>query len=523
MTQDPAFDFGYSQELLESILNVGSDYICVKDREGRFVYLNALDASLYEATPQEVIGNTTEPWVGREQFLEWYRSDLAVMDSGQKEHRPVYSRTGKDGVTHWLDTVKVPFKESPGGRDLLLIIHRDVTSLKKAEDERAMLLQQVAASQKMETIGLLAASVAHDFNNMLTVILASSRLLTEDAGLHADANFLSQSITKAAERAAEVVTRLLVLARKDPVVRSDFDLNRRLVEIKQLLVSVLGEKIDLRLELASEPLCIEGNPSRIEQAVINLIINARDAMPQGGTIVIGTSRETGGDGRERVVLAIRDTGHGMDAETKQKVFEPFYTTKPVGQGTGLGLVVVKTIVEQHEGSLDFESEPDRGAAFFLRFPRLQAIRSESAAKPPELQARLEGKVVLLAEDEELLQILISRSLGALGVRVIKAGNGVAAWNLFIELKDQVDCLITDVVMPGEMDGVTLRRKIAEERPEIPAIIMSGHSFDYLGDKSSLPENTEFLPKPFPIRVLNEKLFALLGASNRPAELPPVGR
>jgi PAS domain S-box-containing protein len=499
----------YSNNLLKSILNVGNDYICVKDREGRFVYINELDASLYNAKPQDMLGCTVEPWVGKAQFNEWLQDDIQVLDSGSKKHYEASPRTGKDWVTHWFDTVKIPFRDEQSGQDLLLVVHRDVTAIKEAEIERNALREQRLASQKLEAIGLLSASVAHDFNNILTIILASSRHLTDKYALDPKLALLGQSITKSAERAADIVDRLLVLSRRDNLEHGYLDLRVYLLEMQNILHAALGEKIHLTWQISSEALPLRGNGAMIEQALINLIFNARDALPHGGNILLKATIETELNGTPFVTMEVQDNGMGMSLETQKKIFEPFFTTKPVGQGSGLGLVVVQRIMEQHNGRIEMESELGVGTRFILKFPVEQDIPSTELPTAAVENQILEGKTLLLVEDEELLRGLISLTLETLGIHAVLASNGDEAWKIFSESGQIFDAVLCDIVMDGELDGVSLRMKIFEHNPAIPVLLMTGYSFDYFKDHDSMPENTDILHKPFLPEALGAKLPALL--------------
>jgi two-component system cell cycle sensor histidine kinase/response regulator CckA len=504
-----SISLGYYHKLLESILNAGTDYICVKDRAGRFVYINELDASLYNAKPHDILGQTTEPFVGKAQFEEWYREDTEVLNSGQEKHYDAYSRTGHDGVIHWFDTVKIPFTDDRGEQELLLIIHRDITTIVEAEQERNLLREQMMASQKLETIGLLSASVAHDFNNMLTIILASSNLLTGKPNLDAETLFLAQSITKASERAADIVSRLLILSRRENVSHALLDLKQYLLETQTMLRAALGEKIQLKFDLCPEALPIDGNGTMVEQVLINLILNARDALPKGGVITVKASLTSDAGGAEFVTLEVRDNGIGMSPETLKKAFDPFYTTKPLGQGSGLGLAVVQSIMEQHLGTIAVESQLNTGTRFILKFPRAKGRKATGPVPVAAPTANLGGKTLLLVEDEELVRELICISLDAMGVKTVQAANGDEAWKRIVAAEPRIDCVLTDVVMDGELDGVSLRKKLFDYDSKIPVILMTGYSFNYFETAGSIPENTDILYKPFLLETLREKLLRLL--------------
>jgi len=470
----------------------------------------ALNPSTAKATePEDMIGKTVEPWMGKAIFEEWYKVDMASLNSGHKQHFEPYMRTGKDGLVRWFDTVKIPFTDELSGQDLLLVIHRDITSLKEAELERDSFREHALASQKLEMIGVLSASVAHDFNNMLTIILASSNLLTSKHPLDPEALFLAQSITKAAERAAEVVSMLLILSRRENVAHSYFDLKPLLQETQAVMRASLGEKVQLTFDLCSKALPINGNGTMVERVLINLILNARDALPKGGSILVKASITADPDGSEFVTVEVKDNGIGMSPETLKKAFDPFYTTKPLGQGSGLGLMVAQRIMEQHHGKIEVESRLNEGTRFILKFPKAQDSPSASPVSVAVPKAKLKEKTLLLVEDEELVRELIQMSLDSMGIKVVLATNGDEAWKIFLASERQVDCVLTDVVMGGELDGVSLRKKIFEHSPKVPVILMTGYSFNYLQNQGAIPGNTDILHKPFLIETLREKLQRLL--------------
>ncbi len=361
--------FEYPTSLLDLILNSGNSYICVKDREGRFVYINDLDASLYGVTPLEMLGKTAEAWVGKPQFLQWQKDDLAIFDAKKEQHYPAYTRVDKAGNTHWFDTVKIPFVDKANDRELLLIIHRDVTVIKKVESERELSGKKLAEAQKKELIGLLSGNIAHEFNNLHEIILASAKIIQSDPLLPAHVKQSNETIIETTLRAATIVSRLLMLAGKDVMEFVTLDINQCLLDDKRLWLSVLDKKIELIYELTSQPTFISGNASMLQQVILHLILNANDAIKNEGKIYLRTSI-VDQDAKPAVQVVISDNGIGMDSETATKIFNPMFSTKPAGQGIGLGLTLVENVVLRHNGKITVTSSPDSGSSFTLEFPQI---------------------------------------------------------------------------------------------------------------------------------------------------------
>ena len=368
-------------------------------------------------------------------------------------------------------------------------------------------------AQRMESVGLLAGGVAHDFNNLLTIVLGSVELLLADSRNPRDRSRLAE-IKSAANRGATLVSQLLAFSRRQVMMRQVLDFNTVVNEVRPLLTHLIGEHIHLVVSLARVALHVEADPTQLQQTIINLATNARDAMPQGGTLTIttefvdGVPEGTTFPADRYVALIVRDTGIGMDAATKRLAFDPFFTTKDVGKGTGLGLASVYGIVEQSGGHVHVDSEPGRGSCFRLFLPWVAVEPSKSADVPtvttPPVDAGHPATIVLV-EDETLVREITARVLGRAGYTVVEAHDGEEAIHLVRRHNGHIDLVITDVVM-ARMGGLELARRVAREQPGLPILLMSGYSAE------EIPENgltIGFLQKPFTPRELLQKVATLL--------------
>jgi signal transduction histidine kinase len=369
-------------------------------------------------------------------------------------------------------------------------------------------------AQRMESVGLLAGGVAHDFNNLLTVVLGSVELLLANTKNPRDRSRLTE-IKSAANRGATLVSQLLAFSRRQVMMRQVLDFNAVVNEVRPLLALLIGEHIRLVVSLARAALHVEADPTQLQQTIINLATNARDAMPDGGTLTISTEFVDGVPAGTTfpadryVVLSVRDTGIGMDAATKRLAFDPFFTTKDVGKGTGLGLASVYGIVEQSGGHVHVDSEPGRGSCFRVFLPWVAVEPAESADVPAIITTQpvdaRHPATIILVEDETLVREITARVLGRAGYNVLEAGDGEEAIQLVRRHNGHIDLVITDVVM-ARMGGLELARRVAKEQPGLPILLMSGYSAE------EMPENDltiGFLQKPFTPRELLQKVATLL--------------
>jgi PAS domain S-box-containing protein len=386
-----------------------------------------------------------------------------------------------------------------------------------AEDvtEQRALEAQLRQSQKMEAVGRLAGGIAHDFNNLLMVISGYCEFLTDRPGSDAERRGLVQEIARAAERAADLTRQLLAFSRKQMLTPKIIDLNAVITENLKMLTRVIGEDIDLVMIPGSGVGSVKADPSQIEQVIMNLAVNARDAMPQGGKLTVETANATLDEGYARahspvkageyVMLAISDMGMGMDAETQAHIFEPFFTTKGT-KGTGLGLSTVYGIVKQSEGYVWVYSETGKGTTFKIYLPRVsptgKPIPAQTAA--PADASKAVRETVLLVEDENTLRHLTRQYLRNLGYTVLDANHGVAALQLSATHPGPIHLLLTDVIMPG-MNGRDLAQRMSSVRPEIRVLFMSGYTENAIGHNGVLDAGVSLLQKPFTLPALKAKV------------------
>ncbi len=395
---------------------------------------------------------------------------------------------------------------------VLVYTVRDLTRQRKLED-------QLVQAQKMEAVGQLAGGVAHDFNNLLTVIMSYSSLLLSDIETNAEVRGDIQEISDAAERAAALTRQLLAFSRKQVLQTRPVNLNAVVTDVEKMLRRLIGEDISLTTRLDANLALINADPGQLEQVLINLAVNARDAMPGGGALTITTDnavlsdehgeRHLGAAPGKYVMLAVTDTGSGMTREVQQRLFEPFYTTKGPGKGTGLGLATVHGIVKQSGGDVYVYSELGHGTTFKVYFPRLtKAAEVVMTTAEHRTVAPRGSETILLAEDDESLRALGARVLGALGYEVLVARTGAEALKIVAQHKGPIDLIATDVVMP-EMNGSQLVEKVLEARPTIRVLFMSGYTDDEVMRRGVIDGQTAFLQKPFTPDLLAHKVREVL--------------
>jgi two-component system cell cycle sensor histidine kinase/response regulator CckA len=400
------------------------------------------------------------------------------------------------------------FEEQDGS----IVFVRDITERKREENKRRALEQQLLQAQKMEAVGRLAGGIAHDFNNLLMVIRSYSELLQDSLPADDTLRRNTQAIMKAADRAASLIGQMLAFSRKQIVSPVLLDLNGVVNETAKMLKRLIGEDIEFRISAAESLWAIEADSDQIVQVLMNLCVNARDAMPQGGTLTIVTENVTvqeGGVGSQPYVLpgdyvslSVIDTGTGISKELQDQIFEPFFTTKEVGKGTGLGLATVYGIVKQSGGYVWVDSELGQGTSFTIYLPRVRKIVPDISAKP-EAQPR-GTETLLLAEDEEALREAMCDNLRSLGYTVLAGSSGQQALSVASEYKGRIDLLITDVVMP-RMSGRELSQILGSLRPEMKTIYISGYTDDAILRYGVQELGATFLQKPFSLGALARKV------------------
>jgi PAS domain S-box-containing protein len=499
--------------LLRATLESTADGILVVDREGRIVTSNRQFAVMWRIPPEILTSRDDEQALGfvldqlrdPEQFLSKVRELYSLPEAESfdvlefKDDR-IFERYSRP---QWVEGRAV-------GR---VWSFRDVT-------ERRRLQQELLQAHKLEAVGRLAGGIAHDFNNLLTTIIGYSELLLrgrpDDGELQEDVG----EIRKASERAASLTRQLLAFSRKQVIEARVLDINALVAESTRMLRRLIGENVELSTLLAPGLPSVRADPVQIEQVIVNLVANARDAMPGGGRIALETSLQRVEDGASRsgdlppgdfVVLRVADTGLGMDAATRECIFEPFFTTKEKGKGTGLGLSTAYGIVKQSGGDIRVTSARHAGSTFEILLPAVPENAFEEPAPSERRSAARLRATVLLAEDEDGLRALNGRVLEARGYRVLAAANAAEALALAERQPDPPDLLVTDVVMPG-VSGRELARRLRDRHPEIRILYVSGYAED-----APAETDASFLQKPFTPEILGEKVAELL--SNRVSRSP----
>jgi signal transduction histidine kinase/ActR/RegA family two-component response regulator len=417
----------------------------------------------------------------------------------------------------------VPLRHAPnefGKLAELILQFRHTQQILEQTEER------LRHSQKLEAVGRLAGGVAHDFNNLLTAIIGYSELLEAKLPRHDGSYEYAELIRQAGERAAALTKQLLAFSRKQLLQPKVLDLNALITEIQRLLQRVIGEHIRICLETHAADARVLADPSQIEQVVLNLGVNARDAMPRGGVLTITTSRRAppaglieAGDERdgECVVLSVRDTGSGMDDDTKARIFEPFFTTKGPGKGTGLGLSTVYGIVKQSGGGITVESTLGKGSEFSVYLPHEDAPIAPAAAALPPVDRSRKTETILVVEDEEVVRMLLCSVLSEAGYEVLCAATPTEAVKLATEHPAPIELLVTDVVMP-EMHGPVLARALAPLQPAMKVLFVSGYSENDISDQGVIEPDLEVLQKPFTQQTLVRKVQAMLAKESVPETL-----
>jgi len=436
-----------------------------------------------------------------------------------------YRRTGS------LNGVEVQWKAKDGHVIVVRLSGRPVSGAEQpaeeleiiAEDitDRRQLEEQFRQAQKMEAVGRLAGGVAHDFNNLLMVINGYTEVLLEELRSGSAMYQKVQSIQQAADRAATLTRQLLAFSRKQLLELKVVDVNTVIGDMERLLRPLIGENIGLTTRLSPEAGRTRADAGQLEQVIMNLVVNAKDSMPDGGKITIQSSEVTVRQNfREHrfiqpgryVVLSVSDTGHGMDKETQSRIFEPFFTTKEKGKGTGLGLSTVYGIVKQSGGYVFPQSESGTGTTFYIYLPRVEDAPEEMS--PAKLQENEKGgcETVLLVEDEESVRELVRVTLAARGYKVLEAENGESGLRVAEAHGDGIDILITDVVMPG-MGGRELAKRLLQIRPTLGVLYLSGYTEDTILHQGALDPGTAFLQKPFTLQNLARKVREVLRVAN----------
>jgi PAS domain S-box-containing protein len=504
---------------LSHAVEQSSSTIIITDPQGYIEYVNPGFTKTSGYTAAEAIGQHTRLLKSGHTPPEVYQ-DLWETISADKEWRGEFQNKKKNGELYWESASISPIRNAAGLITHFLAVKEDITERKQAEEVRAKLEEQLRQSQKMESVGRLAGGVAHDFNNLLTVILGYCDIL-EDT-LHAGDSRLEDltRIRQAGESAAVLTRQLLAFSRQQILTPTVLDLNDLVTRFHKMLGRLIGEDIIISMVLQPGLWPVTADPGQIEQVIMNLVVNARDAMPTGGRLTIETGNVHFDDSYAEnhleaptgpcVMLIVTDTGHGIDEPTRARLFEPFFTTKEPGKGTGLGLATVYGIVKQSGGHIMVYSEPGLGTTFKIYLPAYQTDSTTLASSQSQPVSRGGHETILLVEDNELVRSLSQRALQDKGYLILESRSGDEALSLVGQYQGQIDLLLTDVVMP-RISGRELAEQLKALHPRLKVLFMSGYTNDTMIQHGVMTAKIEFLSKPFSPNVLASKVREMLDA------------
>ena len=459
---------------------------------------------------ERIFGWTTAEAIGRHAYELIVPADTQplvskvwqeIIAGGNLASHSVNDNVAKDGRRLNCEWRNMPLRDTHSRICGCLSIVEDITERVRNEKQRNELESQLRQSQKMEAVGQLSGGIAHDFNNILTIIQGNAALLQNLDLQPEEIHDASNQISNAAERAAGLTRQLLLFARKQQMQLINLDLNETVAHITKMLQRILGEDLALRTEYASALPLIQADTGMIEQILLNLAVNARDAMSNGGKLTIRTFSEKRSGKTENaeelwVGLQFTDNGSGIAPEILPRIFEPFFTTKEVGKGTGLGLATVYGIVQQHHGTINVQSEPGKGTTFTIAFPAAPDTETSQNLHKPQPTLPWGTETILLVEDEISLRTFVSDLLQRCGYTVLEADSGPAALKIWATNRDKINLLFTDVIMPENMNGIELGQRLLAEKPALKIIYTSGYTGNLESRRATLVEGTNFIRKPF---------------------------
>src|SRR3990170_2640555 len=494
---------------LESLVKASPLAIISLDTQGMIASWNEAAERMFGWDAEEVIGKPN-PIIAPEKRDEYQALHEQMR---KKEYLPMLEvvRRKKDGSNITISLSAAILRNEDGTVSGSMAVIMDLTDLKKLED-------QLRQAQKMEAIGQLAGGVAHDFNNILSAIIGYGHLLLMKTREDDPQKHTVEHILEAADRAARLTHSLLAFSRKQVMVLAPANLHEIIKKVQQFLIRLIGEDIKLDTKCIGEPVFVLADSGQIEQLLMNLATNARDAMPTGGSLTIGIETiqldeeftRTHGYGSPGMyaMIWVSDSGVGMDEKTREKIFDPFFTTKEEGKGTGLGLAIVYGIVKQHNGYINVYSEPGKGTTFKIYLPIVKAPKGEKSIEAPSAYPAGGAETILVAEDDAALRKLTSVVLSSFGYTVIEAEDGEDAVNKFRENKDAIRLLLFDIIMPKK-NGREAYEEIRKIRPDVKVLFASGYTSDVMWQRGGFAEGGEFILKPIVPKVLLKKVREVL--------------
>ena len=488
-----------SEEKFRLVVENISDMILLLDDEGKVRYASPSAEQILQRSPETIMGHPLPGLMSPASGLrmEEILSGLQAGDSGTVSIEHDLQRA--EGREAHVDSTVQRIIAAPGG---FLVSSRDVSERKHLEAE-------LFQSRKMESVGRLAGGIAHDFNNLLTVVLGATELCRLEAGKDFGPRAYLDEVVAAAQRGSSMVRQLLAFSRRQVLTPRVIDVNALIEDGRKLLERAIGEDIEFHLDLTPERPHVLADAGQLEQVLMNLAVNARDAMPRGGKLMIRTRMGSPKSGTDWVTIQVADTGDGISPEILRQIFEPFFTTKDLGRGTGLGLATVQGIIHQSGGTIAVESQPREGATFTIELPRVDAVTAKPAARAPRVERPSGQETILLAEDERAVRNVIARSLQRHGYKVIEATTGTEAADILRATNERIDLLLSDLVLPG-LTGLELVEIGRQLRPGMRALICSGYSEDAIS-RRGLTADVRILSKPFePTQLLAAVRDALDG-------------
>ncbi len=507
-----------SEERYRMLAENPYELISELDAEGRFVYVSPNFDTILGYSPEDLLGRDAFQLLPTDDRAEIEQLFRDVVRAESSFHAPFRIRH-RDGSYRWLDSTARAYRTAQD-QVMAVLISRDITERRRSADALRQSEDRLRQAQKMEAIGRLAGGVAHDFNNLLTAIIGYCDLLLEELGGEHPGREDAEEILKAADRAGGLTRQLLAFSRRQVLQPRVLDLNSLVADIDRMLRRLIGEDIELRTVLDGELEPVKADPGQLEQVILNLVVNARDAMPRGGRITLITANEEvpEADPTEEnavppgawVTLRVSDTGTGMDPATLSRIFDPFFTTKPTGEGTGLGLSTVIGIVSQSGGHMRVQSRIAEGTTFTIYLPCADEMASEFSgfAPPAELRG---SETILLVEDAAPVRKLVERFLVRQGYTVLEANSGVAALRHCKRHPGPIQLLLTDVILP-RMGGHDIAQRVQDLRPDIRVIYMSGFTDDSLSKHGVLAEDVVLLEKPFTPGALLSTVRSVMDAT-----------
>jgi len=499
-----------SERRFRSLIENASDAIAIIDAQGRFSYASESYVNVLGFTPAELLGKPVLDYV-HEDDLANATSTLERMttEPGANLHMQLRCRH-KDGTWRVL---------SSRARNLMHdLAIRGVVAASRDVTQQAVLEAELVQAQKMEAMGQLAGGVAHDFNNLLTVITTNVDLIVSAIASNLEVHENLTEIRRAAAQAAGLTRQLLNFTQRRSEEPQVLNLNDVVTDSQALLQRVIGENAELRVKLSPRAPLMKLDRAQLEQVLMNLVFNARDALVDGGRVEVATERQRVQPGDspapatvppgEYSVLIVRDTGTGMTPETRARAFDPFYTTKEIGKGTGLGLAMVYTIVKRAGGAIDLETKRGAGTTFRIYFPRVLSPSLTPMDGTPTVRPKQGSETVLLVEDEDMVRKVVRRTLTGQGYKVVEASNGKEALALALEDPRRISLVLTDVMMP-QMGGPELARRLWAQFPQLKVIFLSGYAPDTMSLESALPPGAILIEKPFAIEKLLTKVREVL--------------